>query len=533
MASLLPTSDPLNYGNRPGDGPLRVGGESRGMPATAQNLPSTLSPVAAKQVAALEMVRDLFDGPEKVRERATRYLPKDPGEDSDNYSGRLARSVFFNAFRQTIDGMVGFIVRRDPVLGDDVPPDIAEDWENIDGAGTHGDVFCRELLQDAATAGHAAIFVDFPRTDGQQTALDEMRAIRPYWVPIRKEHLVSWRTENENGRIMLTQVVLKECQSVPDGAFGEREQVRYRVVRRDRAASPPVTYTLLEVTKANEIVLVDAGAYLNQVEIPLVEITTTGKRGLFDSTPPLLDLAYLNVAHYQQWSDYANSLHKTCVPIFTTIGATMPARGEGVSTQVLGPNTGLALPTGGDAKYVVHDGQALGACKAALDDLKTDMATMGLSLLSPAKRVAETADAKKIDKAASDSAVAVLARSLQDALERALGYHAAYLNTEGGSVTINRDFDQLTLSPQQVTALSTLVANGQLSIETLWATLAAGNVLPDDFDVDTERALLAADAEIKAATAPAPMPAPAAGANAVNIEYGPDGKPTRLTKAAA
>jgi hypothetical protein len=156
----VPLYDPTNVGNAPGAGPLRSGGQPAAtnlMAQSPQNLPSTLSKAAAAQVEELEMVRDLAGGPKRVREAGPRYLPTAPGEDPSNYAMRLRRSVFFNMFRTAVDGLVGFVFRKDPILSDDVPTPIAEHWENLDLAGTHGDVFARDLLLDAMTAGHAAI----------------------------------------------------------------------------------------------------------------------------------------------------------------------------------------------------------------------------------------------------------------------------------------------------------------------------------------------------------------------------------------
>lgn len=129
-------ADPTDFGNQPGDGPLRVGGESQpSLPNRDQDLPSTLSPRAQAQRPALQMVRDLWGGNETVKAAGTTYLPQAPGEEHNNYHERLSRSVFFNVFRQTVVGLVGLIFRKDPVLGEDVPPQISEHWENIDLAG--------------------------------------------------------------------------------------------------------------------------------------------------------------------------------------------------------------------------------------------------------------------------------------------------------------------------------------------------------------------------------------------------------------
>jgi hypothetical protein len=406
--------------------------------------------------------------------------------------------VFFNATRLTVEGLTGYVFRKDPVLGEDVPPAIVAHWENIDNAGTHGDVFCREQFTDALNVGHGAILVEFPKTGGTQTPLEERVTgeIRPYWVPIKKDDVVSWRTTVEHGKTILTQLVVRETGVLSDGAFGEKEQTRYRVFYRNQTASGPVVgFVLLEETDNREVIQVDEGLYPTQDEIPVAEIGTSGRKGLFESDPPLLDLAFLNIAHYQQQSDHFTNIHLTCVPVPVTIGADT-TQGQ----VVLGPNAGLHLPQGGDFKYVSAPADAIGPTKQSLDDLKADMATAGLAMLAADKRAAETAQAKRIDKAASDSKLAVSARGLQDAIERALGFHARYLGLEleaGGSITINRDYENLTLDAGMIAALSGLVREGQLTLETLWKMLQEGNTLPEDFDADEEKGLLDAEAEIK------------------------------------
>jgi hypothetical protein len=491
-----------DYGNAPGDGPLRQGGQSQAAtPSSEDNLPSTLSPAAQRQQPALALVRDLSGGTETVRAAGQAYLPRAPGEDGQNYSSRLNRSVFLNAFGHTVEGLTGFVFSKDPVLGEDVPPAIEEHWENIDLTGNHGDVFCRELLQDALTTGHVAILVEYPATGGTQTAADESSKaspfpIRPYWVPIKKDDILSWRSTVLNGHRVLTQVVIRECQYVASGSFGEQEQERYRVLYNMDGV---VGWRLLEVTDRKVVLLVGEGLYPTQQEIPLAEVITSGSKGIFDSDPPLLDLAYLNVAHYQDHSDYRHSIHMTNVPFIFGAGfSTTNADGSPADKLIVGPNTSILMPNpDATMQYVAHDGAALGSSKANLDDLKGDMATLGLAMLASEKRVAETAEARRIDKSSSDSALSVTARGLQDGIERALGFHARYMGLEGGSIQINRDFENLTLTPAQIQALSALVRDGHLGIETLWKMLISGNVLPDDFDAAVEKAILDAEEEMR------------------------------------
>lgn len=492
----MPAADPSTYGFEPGLGPLRPNAVAMSDPLVAKDLPSALSHAAARQQKALKIVRDAWGGTEAIKDSGTTtYLPKHPGEDGPNYRSRLQRSVFFNAFRRTIEGLAGLVFRKDPVLGDDVPAQIQEHWENIDLAGTHGDVFARDLLADALTAGHNAILVDYPDTGGVALTLADEAPLRPYWVPILKDNILSWRTEQIQGRTVLIQAVLKECTYVPAGEFGEKEQTRYRVLYLD-ALGP--AWRLLEIVDNKRVVLVGEGRFSNQVEIPLAEIPTSGKRDILDSDPPLLDLAYLNLAHYQQQSDYFHSIHKTCVPVLFGAGITNRDADGNVTELVVGPNTAIMDPNPeASLQYVSHSGEALGSCKAALDDLKSDMATLGLSMLASEKRVAETAEAKRLDKATSDSALAVAARGLQDGIERALGFHARYLlQPLGGSIEINRDFEGLSMDAATMNAYASLIAQG-LPWDVVIPELQLGGRIPEDVDPEELSLQMAAEQAAK------------------------------------
>lgn len=470
-------------GNIPGEGPLRDGGAPpRGPFNPADNLPDRETPVVAGQRGAVELVRDLWEGTGTVRGKGQVYLPREPGEDIENYGTRLRRSVFYNVFRHTVEGLAGFIFRKDPVLGSDVPDKIRAHWENIDNAGTHGDVFTRALLTDAMTSGHAGILVEYPDTGTVPLTLADEQdlSIRPYWVFIKKDDIISFRMVTHNGREKLTQMVLRESVYAPAGDYGETLVTHYRVLWIDATGTPRWRVESVDTNKT--IVLHSQGVFANQSEIPLAEVPTSGRMSAWVSRPQFLDLAYLNVAHYQQWSDYATCIHKTNVPIFVTSGVEL-AEGERI---VIGPNVGLNF-SAPDAKayYVSHDGAALAATKASLDALKNDMASLGLAALANSKRVAETATAKEIDKSASDASLSVTARGIQDAIEQAFYYHARYLGLDdGGSIQINREFGDTRIGADDVMAWAALSRSLGVPLMTVLSALRTGGWLPDDADLD-------------------------------------------------
>jgi hypothetical protein len=288
------------------------------------------------------------------------------------------------------------------------------------------------------------------------------------------------RTVVERGLERLTQMVLRETVYVPDGAYGEKEETRYRVLHHDLDTGV-VGWRVEGLTPDQRgLIVYSSGIFNNQVQIPIAEVPTPGRLGAWVSRPQFLDLAYLNVAHYQQWSDYATCIHKTNVPILVTSGVDVEGGLE------VGPNTGLSF-TAPDAKayYVAHDGHALASSKASLDDLKNDMAALGLAALANSKRIAETATAKEIDKSASDAALSVTARGIQDAVEQAFHFHARYLGLEdGGSIQFNREFGDTRIGSDDVMAWTALSDKLGVPLMTVLSALRAGGWIADDANLE-------------------------------------------------
>lgn len=502
--------DPNNVGNAPGDGPLRAGGSSTvALPRSGGDLPNWRSEDVKEMAEDVELVRDVWEGTRELRSKSGTYLPQNPGEPLPMYQNRVKRAVLFNIFRGTIEGLTGYMFRLDPKLGDDVPPAIVAHWENIDNAGTHGDVFVQDMTKDAMMTGHAAILVEFPKTEGRQTAAEDggpggaataQATIRPYWVPIEKEQILSWRTVVEQGRTYLAQIVIEECADVPDGQFGTKEEKRYRVFTRTRAtptAPPVVSFQLLQILSNNTVAIVDEGTYPTQDEIPIAELRTAGSEELFESDPPFLDIAELNLAHFRQWSDYDTYQHKTCCPIYSEAGveaSELPLDGTPAPPLVLGPNT-ARRSTNPDFKtwYTAPDGASLAEVRASLQELKSAMAERGLAALASSKRTAETATAKELDKGATDSSLAKTARGIQDGVERALGFHARYLRlTDGGSIQINRDYGLMQMDAAMMQAWGNLAKDLKLPVRFVLERLRDGGRIPEGEDLDAlEQEILA------------------------------------------
>jgi len=434
---------------------------------------------------------DVSRGTRWMRKRSTTYLPKNPSETDDEYDRRIAASEFFNGLNRTIKGLVGMVFRRNPVMEEDVSEGFKLHWENIDNAGTHGDVFSRQVFEEGWRLGHSCILVDYPEvptnTNGAPLSIAEERetGVRPYWLHISPLDIINWRVEVINGQKVLTQVTIRFVEMVPDGEFGEENITTYRVYKK---VDDEITWDRWAPDAKSNLTITDSGVLTNQTSIPLAVIYTGRKIDELVSAPSLLDLSYTNIAHWNVQSDHRHSLHIASVPIPIFKG-----RDTTEGEQEMGPNIGIDIDVDGDVFYLEHTGAALGQTRDEQKDLEQRMAIQGLAMLQRETRSAETAEAKKIDKSEQDSSLAASARSLQDGLELALVFHERYLgNDTAGSITINQEFERLTMSPEDINAYNNLVASGNISRETFWNVMVQGNSMPNGFDPTKELARLEA-----------------------------------------
>lgn len=451
-----------------------------------------------------EVCNDVKKGTRHMRSLREKYLPRAPAETQLAYDRRISKSEFFNGFGRTVKGLTGMVFRRNPTLGDDMPEVLVTHWEDIDGAGTHGDVFSKTLFDDGITSGLAGILVDHPSvTDAESLTLAQVEAmnLRPYWVHYAAAQIVSAREERVGAKSVLSQLVLKEEYMQLDGEFGEKVVCRYRVFKRTTLGGKGiVTYQLWQEVVTNGVKTLapvgTLGIVANQEEIPFSPFIAGDRLGCMETRPPLLDLAYTNIAHWQVQSDHRYSMHLASIPILVFKGRQQLSEGE-EKEVVVGPEVGIDVDKDGDVKYVEHAGTALSATREELKDLETRMAAQGLAMLQSETRAAETAQAKRIDKAEQDSALATAARGLGDCLELAFQFHARYLNLEPGSIEVNQEFEDLTFDAGMIAALSNLEVASQISLDTLWTMLETGGILPDSFEADVEKVKILAGIQQK------------------------------------
>jgi hypothetical protein len=409
------------------------------------------------------LLEDLNAGTYQMRKRHRRYLPQEPRELDESYDNRLARSVC-PPYCIRLERMLAGMLTRKPVRLEDTADIIREQLFDVDLLNNDLNVWTFETARKMIRYGHVGVLVDAP-SDGNG---------RPYWVCYGPRDILGWRTEQQEGRQVLTMLRLAERITVPDGEYGEKTVEQVRLLR-------PGEFELHQKDDQGEFRIVDEGRTSLQ-RIPF-SVAYANRIAYLESRPPLEDIAELNLKAYQIQSDLDNQLHISAVPMLAFYG--FPTAAEEVSA---GPGEAIAFPSDGRAEYIEPGGRSFEYQFKRLEQLAAQINELGLSAVLGQKLSAETAEAKRIDRSQGDSTMMVIAQNMQDMIDNCLQFHAEYLGggVAPGSCYVNRDFLGSRLEPQDIQSLLALYTSGTITQETLLQQLSDGEVLGDDFDVDEE-----------------------------------------------
>jgi hypothetical protein len=456
--------------------------------------PFTRTRAVLDMMKGWEVMKAVTEGTDYLRTNSETFLPLEPREDYDAYLARVNRAVFSPFTQRLIRAATGLVLRKPITLTGD--PYWTEMFKmDVDGRKSDLDEYARRLLMCSLIYGQSHILVDYPAPSGAVSLAEERQQNRrPYWIEVDPNNLYGWRLDRESNYGNLIQVRLGEKAVLPDGQFGEKvfDQVRviepgsYRVFRKKEQIEE-----MYDVSDGSSVGRFEAGSSdkdYKQVEsgefslgeIPLVTIYS-GKTDNLVSKPPLLDIAYLNIAHFQRQADLIHSLHVASQPMLVMEGYDDQTKDLAISV-----NYAMATQPGNKIYYVEPASSAFEAQSAEIKELQMQMATLGISTLSQQKFVAESADARRLDRVDTNSMLAMVSMELEQKLQKAFNLSAEYVGIEPPEVKISRDFDIERLIGQDITALTALFNENVIDREEFRDILVQGEVLPSANEVKSE-----------------------------------------------
>ncbi|WP_272575489.1 DUF4055 domain-containing protein [Providencia sp. PROV273] len=294
-----------------------------------------------------DMIGDCVDGERVVKSKKEKYLPhpadKKDADDKDNsrYKSYLARASFLNATGRTLSGLLGIAFGKPVKISVSGGVEYLE--TDIDGQGQPLTQMIRDALSQNLQRGRAGLLSDFSGSGVQF----EANKGRPYIRLFTAKEIINWRVTN--GKTSL--VVLQYQEPVDTEDFELKMQKNWIELRLiDDVAHSRRWYEDGDIKVTDWIVLSDAtGKPLS--ELPWSWIGSMNNDHTPDA-PPLADIAYLNIKHYQAEADIAESAHTVGQPMIALTGLDNTWVQDHLKDGFnVGSRKGVLLPVGGDMKY--------------------------------------------------------------------------------------------------------------------------------------------------------------------------------------
>jgi hypothetical protein len=419
----------------------------------------------------------LMEGTDAMRDMREAYLPKWPSETDETYERRLAGSTLFPAFSRTVKTLAAKPFSKPVIIDEATPEDIKMWLQDADLQGRNIDTVAAEQMALLLQFGFVGILAEYQRRPASVvTKADEKAAgLRPYSVTINPRSILGWKTKTDGGKTVLTQLRILECVEEDDGEYGTKD------VEQVRLFAPGVWEIHRKDARGKWFKAEEGVTSLDY--IPFVAIYAE-RKSFMVSKPPLLELANLNIKHWQSESDQFNLLHVARVPILVATGV------DQTFSLVVGSSAAVKLPLNATLTYTEHTGAALDAGAKSLEVLKEEMRQSGAELLV-LKPGPVTATEVASDNAIGMCALQEISAGLEDGWDQVLQMFSDYSANEltkadGGHVQFFSDFGAATLAEASASLLIGMANAGKLSNKTLIEELKRRGILSAEVEYEDE-----------------------------------------------
>jgi hypothetical protein len=208
--------------------------------------------------------------------------------------------------------------------------------------------------------------------------------------------------------------------------------------------------------------------------------------------PPLVDLVYTNLSHYQSTADVEHGAHKTAMPQPWANGMRAPAAGapgdnpQGAKAPTFymgGGEIWLHPSETGQFGMLEYTGQGLEAIEKRLDKKEKHMAVLGARMLEDQKKEAETAETAAMHRSGEQSTLATQAKTAASGIRQALAWFDEWAGGTGGEAVefaLNDEFLPVAMTAQDLTALVSSWQQGAFTDQDLFDRLQSGGLIRDD-----------------------------------------------------
>lgn len=425
--------------------------------------------------------RDVIAGSNAVRKKTITYLPLAfPDQDLVTQYPAYQKAVsFYPAANRTCDGILGLMMRRDPVAE---LPDALKDIKAV--ITSHGDsleTLTRRVCKEVLTTNYCGLVADYSTVSASSKGAAKDGAERAFLNFYPAESILECTPGPVGKRQLPIRVRLLEnggqtvrLMELVDGL------VEVKVYHRNDGKWP-------DESSPNEVHLPKArGQRLTEIPFDLMTVADD----YYPYEAPLDNVVALNLDHYIAQSMLTKQILFNLSPMIFVSGI---EKSETVIKWVPGRIYSLENAESKVFQVSTPSDSSLANEKmiAALED---KIAVCANRILARQKAVAEAAETEAVRQGAENSVLAMTANAISERFERSLKRAANYTDEDVEiAFQINTDYLPVNISSQEITAMLGLYEAKLMSRESAFYKLREGGMFDETHKWDAERQRIDAD----------------------------------------
>lgn len=376
-------------------------------------------------------VEDVCQGQHQVKSKKEKYLtrrnPQDTSEEAtQQYQTYLKNAVFYGVTGKTLGSLVGASFSQLPNFQ---RPDELEYLErNANGQGVSVYQLAQSALRLVLKNYRCGLYVDYPSVAPSRTRADD-KGKNAYAMMhvIPAINIINWDTTVVGNQVKLSLVVIKEVVSVRgNDEFSRSTTTQYRVLRLEMSEQGNHVFTIQVYSDDGSGVLTAQGKQIptdyqgNTWEyIPFTFIGAVDNTATIDN-PPLLELADLNLAHYQDSADFQESVYFVGQPQFS-----MPDVDETMYELIKKDGLYIGCKNAFPTKIEMVQAQPNTLSQTAMDKKWEQMKELGARLIEQGS-ANKTATQANNDDAVQHSVLSLCVVNINNAFTQALRWVARF-----------------------------------------------------------------------------------------------------------
>ena len=269
---------------------------------------------------------DLMDGQREVKVKGDTYLTRwrtEQNNGSEDFNSRKKDALLMPLFSHSIIKFVS-MVQSKPETWVDEADSMNPLLLNMDGKGNNFRAWSGKILTDGLSVGVSGQLVYMDSLPDNVTSLDAQQkaGIRPYSQCYEAEDIINFKYRNVSGKQVLSEIRLKECELIPDPDEPANEKERDYILRLLLDENGEYCQQLwIKADKSDEFIRHDKGVdYYPLFHGQRMTMIPFWFFGDIDEQPPLMDLANINLLHYNVYSGMLWSLRMFSCPILFGAG---------------------------------------------------------------------------------------------------------------------------------------------------------------------------------------------------------------------